>query len=154
LPRRDQERLRLAVARALLNAARPLVLADNPLLDEPAVARLARERYAEMALGAELALGDLVRQAGELVLARLGEDSRLGRERAVLRTVLGGGSASRGSTSQTRPGGRPPAGCWRRSGRSARGRGRSGAAGGGGWAPCPEAQAPGGLRSPSVTRPK
>jgi hypothetical protein len=90
--RRDQERLRLAVARALLNTGRPLVLADNPLLDQPAVARLARERYARMALGAELALGDLVRQAGELVLARLGDDPRLGRERAVLQTVLAGGS--------------------------------------------------------------
>jgi hypothetical protein len=92
LPRRDQERLRLAVARALLNASRPLVLADNPLLDDPAVARLARERYTGMALAPELALGDLVREAGELVLARLGEDPRLGRERAVLQTVLAGGS--------------------------------------------------------------
>ena len=92
MPRRDQERLRLAVARALLNASRPLVLADNPLLDDPAVARLARERYASLALGAELALGDLVRAAAERVLARLGEDPRLGRERAVLQTVLAGGS--------------------------------------------------------------
>jgi hypothetical protein len=92
MTRRDRERLRLAIARALLNAARPLALADSPLLEEPAVSQFARERYPESLLGPELALGDLVREAGAQVLARLGGDPRLGREHAVLETVLAGGS--------------------------------------------------------------
>lgn len=92
MTRRDRVRLRLAMAHALLQASRPLRLADNPLLDEPAVAQLARERYPERVLGLELALGDLAREAGELVLARLGDDQRMARERAVLATVLAGGS--------------------------------------------------------------
>lgn len=92
MTRRDRARLRLAMAQALLQASRPLRLADNPLLEGPAVAQLARERYPGRVLGFELALGDLVREAGELLLARLGDDPRLARERAVLATVLAGGS--------------------------------------------------------------
>jgi hypothetical protein len=92
MTRRDKERQRLAVAKALLNASRPLVLADNPLLDEPAVGRLARERYPDSVLAEELALGDLVREAAEIVRARMGKDPRLLRERAVLESVLAGGS--------------------------------------------------------------
>jgi hypothetical protein len=90
--------MRLAVAQALLNASRPLVLANNPLLEDTAVVQRARERYGDAVLAEELALGDLVREAGELVLARLGDDPRLGRERAVLQTVLrdgSGGAAAR-----------------------------------------------------------
>jgi hypothetical protein len=89
---RDRERLRLAMAHALLNASRPLALADSPLLQETAVASIAREQYSGAVIAEELALGDLVREAGEQVLLRLGEDPRLARERAVLETVLAGGS--------------------------------------------------------------
>jgi hypothetical protein len=90
--RRDRERLRLAIAQALLSASRPLMLADSPLIEEPAVIRLARSRYPDSVVGPELALGDLAREAGERVLSRLGQEPRLTRERAVLETVLAGGS--------------------------------------------------------------
>lgn len=92
MTRRDQERARLAVAQALLNAGRPLVLAGSPLIEEVAVLRLARQRYAGGVLAEELALGDLVREAGEAVIQRLGDDPRLARERGVLAAVLAGGS--------------------------------------------------------------
>jgi hypothetical protein len=94
MTRRDRERARLGVAQALLNAGRPLILADSPLLDETAVGRKARERYPGSLLGDELALGDLVREAAELVLRRLGDDPRLARERGLLATVLAGGSVN------------------------------------------------------------
>jgi hypothetical protein len=90
--KRDRERLRLAMAHALLNASRPLALADSPLLQEAAVASIAREHYSGAVIAEELALGDLVREAGKQVVLRLGEDPRLARERAVLETVLAGGS--------------------------------------------------------------
>ena len=89
---RDRERLRLAMAHALLNASRPLALADSPLLQEAAVASIAREHYSGAVIAEELALGDLVREAGKQVVLRLGQDPRLTRERAVLETVLAGGS--------------------------------------------------------------
>jgi hypothetical protein len=90
--KRDRERLRLAMAHALLNASRPLALADSPLLQEAAVASIALEHYSEAVIAEELALGDLVREAAQQVVLRLGEDPRLARERAVLETVLAGGS--------------------------------------------------------------
>jgi hypothetical protein len=90
--KRDRERLRLAMAHALLNASRPLALADSPLLQEAAVASIAREHYSGAVIAEELALGDLVREAGKQVVLRLGQDPRLTRERAVLETVLAGGS--------------------------------------------------------------
>jgi hypothetical protein len=80
------------MAHALLNASRPLTLADNPLLDEAAVAQLAEERYSGCVMGRELALGDLAREAGGQVLTRLGNDRRLARERAVIEAVLAGSS--------------------------------------------------------------
>jgi hypothetical protein len=80
------------MAHALLNASRPLALADSPLLQEAAVASIAREHYSDAVIAEELALGDLVREAAEQVVLRLGEDPRLARERAVLETVLAGGS--------------------------------------------------------------
>jgi hypothetical protein len=92
MAKRDRERLRLAMAHALLNASRPLALADSPLLQEAAVASIAREHYSGAVIAEELALGDLVREAGKQVILRLGEDPRLARERAVLETVLAGGS--------------------------------------------------------------
>lgn len=90
--KRDRERLRLAMAHALLNASRPLALADSPLLQEAAVASIAREHYSGALIAEELALGDLVREAAKQVILRLGGDPRLARERAVLETVLAGGS--------------------------------------------------------------
>lgn len=90
--KRDRERLRLAMAHALLNASRPLALADSPLLQEAAVTSIACEHYSGAIIAEELALGDLVREAGKQVVLRLAEDPRLARERAVLETVLAGGS--------------------------------------------------------------
>ena len=56
------------------------------------MASIAREHYSGAVIAEELALGDLVREAGKQVIFRLGEDPRLARERAVLETALASGS--------------------------------------------------------------
>jgi hypothetical protein len=90
--RSELERKRLAMAGALLNARRLLLLSDNPLLDEAPVGRLAAERYQNAIMGRELALSDLVLEAGRRVLERMQGDQRLEREAIVLGIVLEGGS--------------------------------------------------------------
>ncbi|MBI5289533.1 MAG: hypothetical protein HY873_11240 [Chloroflexi bacterium] len=90
--RTDRERRRLAMAHALRNAQRLLNLSDNPLVDEPAVRRLAAERYGDAVMKEELALSDVVLACANTVLQRVGDDRRLEREAALLRTVIAGGS--------------------------------------------------------------
>jgi hypothetical protein len=90
--RTDGERRRLAIAHALRNAQRLLNLSDNPLVETAPVRRLAAERYGDAVMGEELALSDLVLDCARRVLQRLGDDRRLEREAALLRTVIDGGS--------------------------------------------------------------
>jgi hypothetical protein len=90
--RTEQERKRLAIAGALLNARRLLILSENPLIDEPLVGQLAEERYADAIMSRELALSDLALASGQSVLQRIQGDQRMAREATVLATVLEGGS--------------------------------------------------------------
>lgn len=77
LRRSERGRRRLAIAEALRSAHRPLVLADNPLIDDPAVRRLAAERYEGAIMGEERALSDLISECAARVLERIGDDPRL-----------------------------------------------------------------------------
>ena len=96
--RTEQERKRLAIAGALLNARRLLILSENPLIDEPLVGQLAEERYADAIMSRELALSDLALASGHSVLQRIQGDQRMAREATVLATVLEGGSVQAAAT--------------------------------------------------------
>jgi hypothetical protein len=56
------------------------------------VRRIAVERYQDAVMRDELALSDAITDAARRVLARLGGDTRLRREAALLQGVLDGGS--------------------------------------------------------------
>ncbi len=85
----ERRRRQLAIAKALRNAHRPLVLADNPLIGESAVRRLAAERYEGAIMGEERALSDLISECAARVLKRIGDDPRLVAEATVLTTEDG-----------------------------------------------------------------
>src|SRR3990172_5026029 len=91
----EKERMRLAVADALLYHRRLLRLAENPLAYDPLVASVAsREPYLHSPLGRELALSDTIVACGESVLSRIKNNELLSREATVLAAVLAGRSIS------------------------------------------------------------
>ena len=96
----ERERLRLAVADALLNHRRLLRLAENPLAYDPLIGSLAsREPYVNSPLGRELAVSHTIVACGQSLLSRIEGHELLRREATVLATVLAGQSISAAAAS-------------------------------------------------------